>query len=250
VRLRRCWVPAAVVGLLALLPGGAVRAASIPPPAGPLVDAAQVLSVQTRASLTQELSAYNASSRGQIAVLTVQTTAPQSIEAYALAAFNAWGVGHAQNNDGVLMVVGVADHKVRIQTGSGLGRRLDDQGAADIVDGDVVPKFRSGDFDGGVMAGVAAVRQALDASASTGRRAGSNSAEEAVLFAVVLAVVVLGLLALLARFGTRPENRRPGWRGWFPLGITGRGGGGGGGGGGADGFGGGASSGGGATGSW
>ena len=86
-----------------------------------------------------------------------------SIEAYATQLFNTWRLGRADKNNGVLLLVAPNERKVRIEVGYGLERRLTDEICALILQDDVLPHFRKGDFAGGVTQGVERIIRVLEA---------------------------------------------------------------------------------------
>jgi len=97
----------------------------------------------------------------EIAVAVIGTTGTASIESYATALFNNWGVGKAGLDNGVLVLIAFDDRAMRIEVGAGLSDRLPDGQAREIVGGVMIPAFRYGDYRDGVLAGVDAVRTAL-----------------------------------------------------------------------------------------
>ena len=99
--------------------------------------------------------------------LADQGAADWSIERYATNLYNEWGIGDKATNRGVLLLVSVADRKLRIATGTGLGNR--DGAARQVIDGTIVPRFKSGDFSGGIAEGVEAIsRWFVPAAAAPG----------------------------------------------------------------------------------
>src|SRR4051794_1021172 len=117
--VRRVLVTVAILGFVAVSAIPAL-ATQYPSPAGSVVDEAHVLSASTRSALQGELDHDNRSASAQLAVVTVRTTAGETVEDYALHVFNQWGIGHRGSDDGVLLLVAADDHHVRIQTGRGL----------------------------------------------------------------------------------------------------------------------------------
>ena len=104
------------------------------------------------ASLTQTLKDLETRKGSQIAVLIVPTTAPETIEQYSIRVAEAWKIGRKKIDDGALLVVAKDDHKLRIEVGYGLEGALTDVTASRIIDEIITPKFRSGDFAGGISA--------------------------------------------------------------------------------------------------
>jgi uncharacterized protein len=145
-------------------------------------------------------------------VAIVDTTGGSSIEDYALELFNRWGVGHRDDNDGVLLVVAAEDRKLRIQTGRGLRDRLSDQRAKQIIDAHIVPRLKRGDYDGGVVAGVEAIRRQLGFAPGlvvppedTGD---DGSATAGLAFVGVLAAIAAGVVPVHLTSGAKKRGSR------------------------------------------
>src|SRR5260370_27322959 len=148
---------AARAPLLALLLCWAFAAhadVAVPPLTGRVVDQTGTLSSADVASLTQTLKNLEARKGSQVAVLIVPTTAPETIEQYSIRVAEAWKIGRKKIDDGALLVVAKDDRKLRIEVGYGLEGSLNDVTAKRIIDEVITPKFRSGDFAGGISAGV------------------------------------------------------------------------------------------------
>jgi len=130
---------------------------SIPPLTGRVVDVTGTLSSNDIASLTQTLKGLEQRKGSQIAVLIVPTTRPETIEQYSIRVADAWKIGRRKVDDGALIVVAKDDHRLRIEVGYGLEGSLTDVTARRIIDEVITPKFRSGDFAGGISAGLARI---------------------------------------------------------------------------------------------
>jgi uncharacterized protein len=111
----------------------------------------------TTSSLTQTLKDLEQRKGSQIAVLIVPTTQPETIEQYSIRVADAWKIGRRKIYDGALIVVAKDDHRLRIEVGYGLEGSLTDVTARRIIDEVITPKFRSGDFAGGISAGLARI---------------------------------------------------------------------------------------------
>ena len=156
---------AAKASLLALLVCWAFAAAAdvaVPPLVGRVVDQTATLSGGDVASLQQTLKDFEARKGSQIAVLIVPTTAPETIEQYSLRAAEAWKIGRKKIDDGAVVVVAKDDRKLRIEVGYGLEGALTDVTSKRIIDEVITPKFRSGDFAGGISAGVDRIIRVID----------------------------------------------------------------------------------------
>jgi uncharacterized protein len=141
---------ALALALLAALAPSPSRAADPPALTGRVVDAAHVLSAVARANLEGKLADLEAKSGIQLVVATVPSLDGQAIEPYANALFRAWKLGEAKKNNGVLLLVAPNEHRVRIEVGYGLEGTLTDATSAIIIANAAAPRFKAGDFDGGV----------------------------------------------------------------------------------------------------
>src|SRR6201999_2602547 len=135
---------------------------AVPPLSGRVVDQTGTLSSDTIASLTQTLKDLQARKGSQIAVLIVPTTAPETIEQFSIRVAEAWKIGRKKIDDGALLVVAKDDRKLRIEVGYGLEGALPDVTARRIIDEIIVPHFRTGDFAGGISAGVDRIIRIID----------------------------------------------------------------------------------------
>ncbi len=131
----------------------------LPPlPARPVADRADILSAGTEADLNERLDAYERETSNQVLVATF----PSVPEDYAMEDFTqrtaeSWGVGRADDDNGAVLFVFRDDRKLRIEVGYGLEGAIPDATAKAILDREITPRFRSGDFDGGVTRGVDAI---------------------------------------------------------------------------------------------
>ena len=139
---------------------GAIAPAPVPEPAI-CVDLPGVLGAETCRTVTAKLEADEKATGDELAVLVVRTTGDESIEEYALRAFNTWGVGKAGEDNGVLLVVALDDRTVRIQVGSGLEKTVTDGRAREIIGAELVPMFRAGSYRQGILNGLDAIRVRL-----------------------------------------------------------------------------------------
>ena len=145
-------------------PGVAAAAAPAPYPApATCVDTARALGAATCARITRALDVDEKASpeRDEIAVAVVPTTGSASIETWSTGLFNAWGVGQAGTDNGVLLVVAVSDRALRIVTGDGLRTRLPDGRASEIIGSTITPLLRSGRTSDAVLAGLDGIRTEL-----------------------------------------------------------------------------------------
>jgi uncharacterized membrane protein YgcG len=155
----------ALAVLLALCVAAVAVAAEVPYLSGRVVDDAEILKPATRDALAAKLKAHEARTTDQIVVLTVRTIGDASIESFATAVFEQWKLGQKGKDNGVLLIVVPADHKMRIEVGYGLEGTLTDAQAGRIIRNVITPEFKAGDFDGGVSAGVDAMLGVLEGTA-------------------------------------------------------------------------------------
>lgn len=193
--------------LLALLLAGAklVHAAEAPALAAPVTDLTGTLTAAQVAALDAKSRAFEARKGSQVVVLLVPTTAPETIEAFALATFERNVLGRAKVDDGVLLLVAKDDRKVRLEVGYGLEGAVPDVLAHRIIDEFLTPRFRAGDFYGGIDAAVDRVIGLVDGEPlpeplrETGVRGGEGM-EGAVTSGIVAgAIVGFGLGGLAGR---------------------------------------------------
>src|SRR4051794_13278431 len=150
VALMMCWAFAAMADV------------AVPPLTGRVVDKTATLSSGDIASLDQTLKNFEARKGSQVAALIVPTTQPETIEQYSLRVAEAWKIGRKKIDDGALLVVAKDDRKLRIEVGYGLEGALTDVTSKRIIDEIITPRFRSGDFAGGISAGIDRIIRVID----------------------------------------------------------------------------------------
>lgn len=119
-----------------------------------VIDETGTLSVAQRQSLDARLAAVEQQHGSQVVVLMVASTAPEDIAAFANRVGNAWKIGRKQVGDGILVVVAKDDRRMRIEVAKALEGAIPDIAAARIIDDAMKPRFREGDFAGGLEAAV------------------------------------------------------------------------------------------------
>jgi uncharacterized protein len=144
--------------LLALaLVAVAVQARPVPDLSRRVTDEAGALSSSTVARLEQTLADYEQQTGHQLAVLVIPSLQGDVLESYSLQVAEAWRLGDQKRSDGALLLVSTGDRALRIEVGYGLEGAIPDHQAARVIDQHIVPRFKAGDVDGGVEAGVAAL---------------------------------------------------------------------------------------------
>lgn len=153
-------------GLLALLLFccGAPAFADVVVPAltGRVVDQTGTLSSSDQAGLSRALTDFEKRKGSQIAVLIVPTTQPESIEQFSIRVAEAWKIGRSKVDDGAILLVAKNDRKLRIEVGYGLEGALTDVTTKRIIDEVIAPRFKTGDFAGGISAGVDRIIKVID----------------------------------------------------------------------------------------
>jgi uncharacterized protein len=154
--LRRGFCAALVILLLGAILGASSLAAApnYPLLTGRVVDQANVISATQRAALEGKLKALDDKSGIQFVVATVSSLDGEEIEPYANELFRLWKLGEAKKNNGLLFLIAPKEHKVRFEVGYGLEGTLTDAIGKIIIANAVAPRFKAGDFDGGVSRGV------------------------------------------------------------------------------------------------
>jgi uncharacterized protein len=142
---------------LALLAGAGALAQDVlpvPPLSARVIDQTATLSDAQRGALEAKLADFEASAGTQIVVLMVPATAPEDIAAYAQRVADSWKIGRRDVGDGLLLVVAKDERKLRIEVAKTLEGAVPDLAARQVIDNALRPAFRSGDYAGGLNAGV------------------------------------------------------------------------------------------------
>lgn len=130
-----------------------------------VTDLTSTLSADQKASLESRLAAIDAAGGAQIAVLLIPTTQPETIEQFGIRLAEAWKIGHASgksvSDNGVIVIIAKEDRRARIEVGYGLEGSIPDAIAKRIVAEQMTPKFRQGDFSGGIQVTVDALELAI-----------------------------------------------------------------------------------------
>ena len=154
---------AAVLGLLLLLLLPALAAAlDVPALQGRVNDRANLIPPDARQRIEQKLGDLEQTTGAQVAVLTIPSLEGDSLEDFSLRVAEAWKLGQAEKDNGALLLVAQQDRKMRIEVGYGLEPVLTDLETSLIQRDYIIPRFRSGDFGGGIEAGVDAIVQAVE----------------------------------------------------------------------------------------
>jgi uncharacterized protein len=145
-----CWTQAAFADV------------EVPQLKGRVVDLTNTLNSSYIETLNQQIHSFEQRKGSQIAILIVPTTQPETIEQYSIAVADAWKIGRKKIDDGALLVIAKNDHKLRIEVGYGLEGALTDVTSRRIIDEVIAPRFKEGDFAGGISEGLTRMIGVID----------------------------------------------------------------------------------------
>lgn len=170
-KIRACTVIFTLSLITLPLPTWAVPVDSVPNPRqinGTWVtDMANILTPETEAEINRRISELEAKNGAEIAVVTVPDTSPsKSPKEFATTLFNRWGIGKKDANNGILFLISHNERRVEIETGNGVREVLPNQSVTEIIQQEILPKFKQGDFDGGTLGGTKALIVKLDSPTS------------------------------------------------------------------------------------
>jgi uncharacterized protein len=192
----------------------AAFALTFPPLTGRIVDQANIIPAETRNAIEPKLVELEAKSGIQLVVATVTSLESQEIESYANELFRNWKLGEKTNNNGVLLLVAPNERRVRVEVGYGLEGTLTDALAKVIIANAIAPRFKAGDFGGGISRGVDDIITVLTTDASEWQkrpslRLDSQHTSDPVKWFIVALLIALVTLLIVS----------PGFR-WFFLNVA------------------------------
>jgi uncharacterized protein len=214
-------------------------------------DYTNTLTPQQKEALEAKLYKFDDSTSNQIAVVIVESTDNYSIEDAAIELGRTWGVGNKEFNNGVVILVAKADRKITIQTGYGLEGAIPDLTAKSIIDNDITPNFKQGNYYRGLDVATDNIIKAAEGRYKAPSDYGSKKKKGISVSTIIIIIIILIIIFSGAGPGTGTYVSRGGFGGWSGGGSGGGwSGGGSSSGGGFGGFGGGSFGGGGSSGSW
>jgi uncharacterized protein len=199
-RVRWTVARSVLVAVLALLlAAAAMHAANLPALTGRIVDQANIIPADTRSAIETKLVDLEQKSGIQLVVATVNSLDGQEIEPYANALFRAWQLGEKTKNNGVLLLVAPKERRVRVEVGYGLEGTLTDALTKVIITNAITPRFKTGDFGGGIARGVDDIITVLSTDASEWQKRPSLRLDKQeksdpfiwLIFAAIFALIVL-----------------------------------------------------------
>ena len=152
IRAARLLVP--LLALLLAATWSFAAGPNFPALSGRVVDAANILSADQRGAMEAKLATLESKSGIQLVVASVASLEGQDIAPYANALFRTWKLGETKKNNGALLLIAPNEHRVRIEVGYGLEGTLTDATSQVIIANAIAPRFKTGDFNGGVTRGV------------------------------------------------------------------------------------------------
>ena len=180
-----------------------------PPLERPIIDQTESLANEDIDRIAQLINAERQKKSFQIGVLMISTLgSDDSLEEYSLKVARQWGIGDKKKSNGVLLLIAKNDRKMRIEVGNGMEGLLTDARASQIIRNTIAPKFRSGDYAGGVEAGVKRIVDAAE-----GRNLSDNDIDGesivSMLFIVIFITIIV--IAILKGNGSNGRHRRYWW---------------------------------------
>ncbi|MBK7650036.1 MAG: TPM domain-containing protein [Flammeovirgaceae bacterium] len=158
-------------------------------------DDAHVLKQETIDALEKKLKVYEDSTSNQIAILILSSLDGESIEEYSMRVAEKWALGQKEKDNGVLLLIAVDDHAMRIEVGAGLEGVLTDALCSRIIRNEMAPNFRRADFDSGVTAAIQAIVAGIG-----GEYKGDDTSDITELTPTVRILIGLGIYAVLSIF--------------------------------------------------
>jgi uncharacterized protein len=196
---RAVWLVAAAFGVVSA--SAQVNVQPVPELTGRVIDTTATLSAAQQVAISQKLAAFEVAKGTQLVVLVVSTTAPEDIASFANRVGNTWKIGRKDIGDGVLLIVAKDDRKLRIEVAKTLEGAVPDLSAKRVIDQAIAPRFKQGDFAGGIDAGVDQLIALIQKEGLPDPSAASKAAETWSDVAGEVAVVdfvVMGLLLKVA----------------------------------------------------
>ncbi len=216
--------PGMTVFLLLLGLAAAAAALTFPPLTGRVVDQAGVMSAANRAAVETKLKALEEKSGIQLVVATVKSLQGSDIETYANELFRFWKLGEAKKNNGVLLLVAPAEHKVRIEVGYGLEGTLTDALSSVIIASAIIPRFRANDYSGGIERGVDGIISVLSTDSGEWHRkvavrSDNRSAIANDMFSLLFFLLLMFVIWYLMRHANGPSGPPSGQGGRRGAGV-------------------------------
>ena len=193
-----------LAALAALVCAAAAQTLTFPQLSGRVVDEAGILDSATLAALTQVSSDLEAKSTDQLVVVTLRSLRGTSIEDYGYQLGRAWQIGQKDKNNGVLLIVAPNERKVRIEVGYGLEGTLTDAITSFIIQNSILPRFKAGDFAGGIKRGAEDIVQVLTGDAEEFKQRAAQKPQQVSnneMLTMMMFVLIAGFIFLNVMYG-------------------------------------------------
>jgi uncharacterized protein len=187
---------------------------AFPALSGRIVDAAGIIPQDRRAGIDARLAAHEAKTTDQIVVATLPSLQGYAIEDFSNRLFRAWRLGQDKTNNGVLLLVAPTERKVRIEVGYGLEGALTDALSRVVIATAITPKFKSGDFAGGIEAGVDAILSILSKDADEWQRRAKVRDDQPGFEAVIPFIIMALFLAIFLTMAINSVRQGPSGSRW------------------------------------
>jgi len=200
-------------------------AAEIPPLTARVTDLTGTLTAEQRSALEQTLAEFERRKGAQLAVLMVATTQPETIEQYAVRVEEAWKLGRKGVDDSLLLVIAKNDRRLKIETGYGLEGVVPDAVAKRVIEDDIMPRFKQGDFYGGIRAGMDRLMRLVEGEKLPPPAARSHPQAEGFNPALIIGFLFFAIIAgrilraiFGSFFGSGVTGTIAGFAGWLLIG--------------------------------
>lgn len=181
-------------------------------PTGFVNDFADVLTIDQEKTLDDKLTAFQSETSNEVSVVTINSLDDETIESYAEKLFKEWGIGDKEKDNGVLLLIAIDDHRLRIETGYGLEGALPDATANSIIRNDITPSFKENNYYEGINKGTDSIIAATKGEYVNENPKGDRDTYEGILgvllfFAIIISQAIAGILGRSSR--------------WWPGGVIG-----------------------------
>jgi uncharacterized protein len=184
------------IAWICLTCAGVAQTLTFPALTGRVVDEAGLLSATDRVALTQSLADLEAKTTDQVVVVTLKPLQGTAIEDYGYQLGRRWKIGQKDKDSGALLIVAPSERKVRIEVGYGLEGTLTDAATKIIIENAILPRFKTGDFAGGITSGVADIIQLLAGDAASAQQGQMASAPGSTRPTIPWPIIILGLVGV------------------------------------------------------
>ena len=200
------WLLVSLIGFL-LLSSPSFAAFEVPKLKTRVLDQANLIDAASEQQINQLLAGHEKASSNQIIVVTLKDLQGYNIEHAGVEMGRAWGVGQKEQNNGIVLILAQAERKVRIEVGYGLEGVMTDAVSATIIQEYILPRFKTGDFSGGLLVGTQAIVAALGgeviAPVAKSKKSGDGSGLPSIIF-----MFIFMAFAAMGRIGGRGGRSR------------------------------------------